>query len=72
MLVHCWHGADRTGMMCAVYRLAVEGWTKEEAIEELTEGGYGFHSVWKNIVPYVRDLDVERLREKAGLAERPK
>ena len=25
VLVHCLHGADRTGTMCALYRVAVEG-----------------------------------------------
>ena len=25
VLVHCQHGSDRTGTMCAIYRIAVEG-----------------------------------------------
>ena len=28
VLVHCQHGADRTGTLCAVYRIVVQGWTK--------------------------------------------
>lgn len=67
VLVHCQHGADRTGLMCAVYRIAVQGWTKEDAITEMTEGGYGFNPIWTNIVEYIRDLDVEHIRERAGL-----
>ena len=67
VIVHCQHGADRTGLMCATYRVVVQGWTKEKAIEEMTRGGYGFHSVWTNIVNEVRQLDVDRLREKAGI-----
>ena len=39
VLVHCQHGADRTGTMVAVYRIAVQGWSKAEAIRELTQGG---------------------------------
>jgi protein tyrosine/serine phosphatase len=31
VLVHCQHGSDRTGTICAVYRIAVQGWTKKEA-----------------------------------------
>lgn len=62
VFVHCKHGADRTGMMCAIYRIVVQGWSKDEAIEEMTTGGYGFHKVWKNLVEYVRSLDVEAIQ----------
>jgi protein tyrosine/serine phosphatase len=61
-LIHCQHGADRTGLMSAMYRILEEGWTPEEALDELTAGGYGYHSVWKNILRYVRSADVEKLR----------
>src|SRR4030042_3868966 len=44
ILVHCQRGADRTGTMCALYRIAVQGWGKEEAIAEMTEGGFGFYT----------------------------
>ena len=67
VLVHCQHGADRTGAMCAIYRVAVEGWTKEEAIREMKHGGYGFHLIWENLVRWVREMDIDRIREKAGI-----
>ena len=51
--------ADRTGTVCAVYRVAVDGWTKEEAIREMREGGFGFHEVWKNLPRWIEGLDVE-------------
>jgi protein tyrosine/serine phosphatase len=66
-LVHCQHGADRTGMMCAVYRMAVEGWSADAAVREMIEGGYGFHPLWQDIVAYVRGVDVARIRRLAGL-----
>jgi protein tyrosine/serine phosphatase len=66
--VHCQHGADRTGTMCALYRTAFQGWTKSEAIDEMTQGEFGFHKLWKNtLLPYLRQVDVEALKEKAGL-----
>lgn len=61
VLVHCQHGADRTGAMCAVYRIAVQGWTKEDALREMREGGYGFHAVWENIPAWIGELKVEDL-----------
>lgn len=67
VFVHCQHGADRTGTMCAIYRVACEGWTKEQALAEMVEGGFGFHSIWTNLIDYVRELDVEGLAAAAGV-----
>lgn len=66
-LVHCMHGADRTGAMCAIYRVAVQGWSKEEAVREMADGGFGFHEAWKNLVPWINSLDIDAIKEKAGL-----
>jgi tyrosine-protein phosphatase SIW14 len=41
IFVHCRLGDDRTGMMIAAYRMAVEHWTATEAMEEMHEFGYG-------------------------------
>ena len=35
VFVHCYHGADRTGAMIAIYRIAVDGWPVERALAEL-------------------------------------
>lgn len=67
VLVHCQHGADRTGTMCAAYRIVVQGWTKDQAIREMTDGGYGFHPVWTNLKPWIEAMDVQGLRAKAGI-----
>ena len=71
VFVHCQHGADRTGTMCVIYRIVVEGWTKEDAIREMTEGGYGFHTVWDNLIEYIGELDVEGFRKDANLPVTP-
>ena len=67
VFVHCQHGSDRTGMMCAVYRVVVEGWSKDEAIREMTSEEFGFHEEWQSLVRFVREFDAELLRRKAGL-----
>lgn len=67
VLVHCQHGADRTGSMCAIYRIAVQGWTKEEAIREMTKGGFGFHKVWRNLPKWIKELDIDSIRQEAGV-----
>ena len=67
VLVHCHYGADRTGTMVAVYRLAIQGWTKEDTLKEMTEGGYGFHPIWKNLTDWIDGLDIEKIKQKAGI-----
>ena len=67
VFVHCQHGIDRTGVLCAVYRVVVEGWNKHEAIEEMTKGSFAVRTVQKNLVDYVRKLNVEEIKCKAGL-----
>jgi protein tyrosine phosphatase (PTP) superfamily phosphohydrolase (DUF442 family) len=69
VLVHCRRGADRTGTMVAIYRVVVEGWTKSDAIDEMTRGGYRFRPVWQNLVRYIENLDVEAIRAQASIAE---
>jgi hypothetical protein len=53
--------------MCAVYRIAVQDWTRDEAIEEMTKGGFGHHAIWKNLVDFIRTLDVEQIKRAAGI-----
>ncbi|MEO5915163.1 MAG: tyrosine-protein phosphatase [Luteolibacter sp.] len=71
VLLHCQHGADRTGTMSAIYRIVVQGWTKEEAVREMTTGDFGFHEVWKNLPPWIMALDVEALKKASGLTHGP-
>ena len=68
ILVHCQHGADRTGTVMAAYRMAVQGWPREAAITEMTEGGYGFHSTWGNLITLLKNLDVDKLRAQLHAA----
>ncbi len=72
VFVHCRHGADRTGTVCALYRIAVQGWSKDEAIQEMKKGGYGFHSIWGNLPDFIRKLDIEEIKQKARLTEKYK
>ncbi len=69
ILVHCMYGADRTGTMCALYRITVQHWTKEEALRELTEGGYGFHEAWQNLHEWIEKMDVAAIEKRAGIED---
>jgi hypothetical protein len=54
--------------MTAIYRVVVEGWSKEDAIREMEDGGFGFHRIWGNLPEWIRDLDVDAIRDEAGIA----
>lgn len=70
VLVHCQHGSDRTGAIIALYRILYQGVTKEAAIQEMMEGGFGFHPIWAslpvwgNIPAYIRSVDIAHLRRR--------
>lgn len=46
--VHCSHGQDRTGLICAVYRVKHDGWTKAKAEKEMLANGFHkeLHGLW--------------------------
>lgn len=67
VLVHCQHGSDRTGTMTAIYRIVVQGWSKEDAVQEMTSEDFGFHRVWDNLPKWIRELDVDSIRKEAGI-----
>ena len=69
VFVHCQHGADRTGTMCAIYRIAVQNWSKDEAVEEMTKGGFGYHIIWQNLPNYIRKLNIEDIKQSASLRD---
>ncbi|WP_161554607.1 phosphatase domain-containing putative toxin [Sinomicrobium soli] len=64
VLIHCWHGSDRTGAISAAYRIVFEGWSKERAIEELCMEALGYHEDrYPNVIELIEDLDVKTFRE---------
>lgn len=64
ILIHCRHGSDRTGTICAMYRIVFQNWSKEDAIDELLHGGYGYHALYKNIPEYIRQENIEAMKKK--------
>ncbi|HSX14166.1 MAG TPA: tyrosine-protein phosphatase [Chlamydiales bacterium] len=64
VLVHCWHGADRTGVLISMYRIIFHGWDKESAIREMCNEDFGHHEIYKNLIRYIRKADVENLKQQ--------
>lgn len=44
IFVHCLHGADRTGILCGIFRMIREGWDVKDAFAEMRAGGW--HQLW--------------------------
>ncbi len=68
-LVHCQHGADRTGTMVALYRVVIEGWELDDAMQELPR--FGFHAIWKDLQDFLRASNPGQLRDKVAKAPAP-
>jgi tyrosine-protein phosphatase SIW14 len=65
LLVHCFHGSDRTGVVIAMYRMVVQQWPRKKAIAELTDPRLGHHAdVFPNIRNYLETVDVESIRRE--------
>jgi len=70
VFVHCRDGVDRTGMMVAVYRIIVQGWSKANAVSEMRR--MGFREINWPIEQYLDRMDAAALkRELAKLASPP-
>lgn len=63
IVIHCHLGADRTGAMMALYRVVVQGWSKDDAIREMDDGGYHHSSWFRNLDRYVAGADVDVFRK---------
>jgi protein tyrosine/serine phosphatase len=73
VLVHCWHGADRTGVVVAMYRMVVQRWSRERAIAELMEPRFGHHAaVYPNIREYLESVDIDAMRRRLAEARETK
>ena len=53
VFVHCRYGDDRTGMMVAAYRMALQGWTPDEARKEMQKFGFN-RMLCPSLVEYER------------------
>jgi protein tyrosine/serine phosphatase len=52
LYIHCAFGKDRTGTMAAVYRLEIDGWTAQEALEEME--AFGYHNIYRDLINFIK------------------
>jgi len=53
VFIHCMWGKDRTGTFSALYRMEMDGWTNEEAIEEMQ--AFGSYANYVDLQKYVKE-----------------
>lgn len=71
VLVHCWHGSDRTGIVVAAYRIVEQRHSVEAAEKEFTDARFGHHEFWYgNLRRLLRQTDWNALRKRLNSADR--
>ena len=70
IFVHCRLGDDRTGMMVAAYRMAEEGWTADEAMNEMRSFGFtqSHHFICPGLTRYEQEFP-DRLKHNSAFSE---
>ena len=66
VFVHCKRGADRTGVLIAIYRIEHDAWTSERAKAEADRYGMGFWQ--RRMKDYIHDYYA---RKQKGSSSRP-
>ena len=46
VLVHCYHGSDRTGLVIGAYHIKAQGWSVEAAIDDMRNFGHSPLFYW--------------------------
>ncbi len=75
---HCRYGEERTGIMAAVYRMQVQGWSEEMALAEMKDFGFSpeyldlkktikfYREAGRKTSPGVSDKDIQALVESGN------
>jgi hypothetical protein len=45
-----------------MYRIVFQDWSYQEAIDEMINGGYGFHEKYENIPLFIEQADIEIIK----------
>lgn len=64
VLFHCYAGSDRTGAVAAMYHIIFQGWSKEQALDDMLNGGYHFHKRYGNVPVLINSIDIEKFKAR--------
>lgn len=60
VLVHCYHGEDRTGLTIGLYRIFYQNWSAADAEAEMRR--YGYNRIWRNIPRFYKPKKLAAVR----------
>ena len=60
VFVHCAEGKDRTGYSVATYRIVMEHWKPDDAIQEMYN--FHYHPIWSRNLHFLRQLNAGQVR----------
>ena len=69
VLVHCAEGKDRTGYVIAAYRIVEQGWSADDAIQEMFD--FHYNPLWSGNPGFLRRLEEEREEIRARVRRAP-
>lgn len=69
VLVHCKHGQNRTGLIIGMYRIIYDGWSRDEAMTEMIEGGFGTAERMEDAISYLNRVDVGKVKQAIAQGE---
>lgn len=71
VLVHCWHGADRTGIIIAAYLIIYRNLSVAEAETVLRDKRFGHHEFWYgNLSGLLQNTDWNAMRQRLNPVRR--
>jgi len=71
VLVHCWHGSDRTGIIIAAYLIVYRNMSVAEAEAVLRDKRFGHHEFWYgNLSDLLHSIDWDAMRQRLKNAPR--
>ena len=63
VFVHCHDGIGRTGVLCAMYRIVVCGWSSDDAVREMRDFGPWDARAFNKMLARMEAMDVEGMRK---------
>ena len=63
ILIHCLAGSDRTGLIAAMYHIVFNHWSREAAIREMKQRGFGFHKRFDEVPAFILHANIDSIRQ---------
>ncbi len=59
--------ATGQGAVAAMYRMVFQHIPKQQAIDEMVDGIFGFHMIFDNIIDTIKEANIRKIRKTLNL-----